>query len=298
MLVMVPWLASQDGGATVEAVCERFGLKPEDLRADLELLTMYVGIPPYTPDQFFDLSIEGDRVHARVTPALDRPLRLTPQEGLALVVAGQTLDDDPDGPLARGLAKLAGVLGIDPDQAVDVELGPADPGILAVLRRAIAEARQVRIVHYAENRDAALDRTVDPWLVANVAGSWYFVGHDRTRDARRDFRVDRILAADVLDAAASPPPADVEVSVGMTEDAPVVVVDLAPEGRWVAETYPHEGLEALEDGRLRVRLRVGGRAWLERLLLRLGPAASVVEAPDELRDAAAVAARRVLERYR
>ena len=35
---------------------------PQELRDDLELLTMYVGIPPYTPDQFFDLSVEGDRV--------------------------------------------------------------------------------------------------------------------------------------------------------------------------------------------------------------------------------------------
>lgn len=298
LLAMVPWLAAQDGRSVTE-VCKRFGLSRKQLQDDLELLTLYVGIPPFTPDQFFDLSIEGDRVFARVTPALDRPLRLTPEEGLALVVAGQTLEaDDHGGPLARGLAKIAEVLGIEPGEAVDVELGPADPATLAVLRRGVEESRQVRIHHYGEARDETLERVVDPWLVTNQAGAWYLVGHDHTRDAERSFRVDRVLDAELLDGPARPAPPSVAVSAGPGGDAPRVVLEIEAGGRWVAETYPVEGVEALGDGRLRVTLRVGGRQWLERLLLCLGPAARVVEGPTELRDAAAIAARRVLERYR
>jgi len=297
LLAMVPWLASQDG-PTVDAVCARFGLTPRELRADLELLTIYVGIPPYTPDQFFDLTIEGNRVYARVTPSLDRPLRLTPKEGLALVVAGQTLDTDDDSALGRGLAKLAKVLGIDPAEALDVELGPADPSTLAVLHEAVRTGRQVRILHYGEARDATLERVVDPWLVSNLAGTWYLVGHDDTRGAERSFRIDRILGAELLDSEARPRPAGVEVSTALGDEAPRVTLDLAPDGRWVAETYPVDEVEALDDGRIRITIGVGGRAWLERLLLRLGPASTLVEAPAELRSAGAAAARRVLERYR
>jgi proteasome accessory factor C len=303
LLAMVPWLSAQDG-PTVDEVCARFGVTPRELRDDLELLTLYVGVPPYTPDRFFDLSIEGDRVFARVTPSLDRPLRLTPEEGLALVVAGQAIDvaggaeGEADGALARGLAKVAAVLGIDPADAVDVELGPVDGSTLATLRQAVADQVQVRIVHYGEARDAALDRVVDPWLVANQGGTWYLVGHDHTRAAERSFRIDRILEVELLDAPSSPAPKGVAVSAGLGDDAPRVVLDLAPDGRWVADTYVVDDVEQRDDGTLRVTLAVGGTAWLERLLLRLGPAATVVDAPPELVDAGPKAAARVLERYR
>ena len=77
-------------------------------------------------------------------------------------------------------------------------------------------------------------------------------------------------------------------------DDPRVVLELEPAGRWVAERYPVETAEELADGRLRVSLVVSERAWLERLLLRLGPAAMVVEGDSDL---LAGAARRVLARY-
>ncbi|NKB41989.1 MAG: WYL domain-containing protein, partial [Ilumatobacter sp.] len=35
-------------------------------------------------------------------------------------------------------------------------------------------------------------RTVEPWGVLLRGGFWYLVGHDRRRDAKRTFRVDRI----------------------------------------------------------------------------------------------------------
>ena len=46
-----------------------------------------------------------------------------------------------------------------------------------------------------------------------------------------------------------------------------------------------------------MRLAVGGTAWLERLLLQLGPQAQLLEPPD-LTGLAAEAASRVLTRYR
>ena len=79
---------------------------------------------------------------------------------------------------------------------------------------------------------------------------------------------------------------------------PEVVLELDPEVHWVVDQYPHTALDHLDDGRVRVTLPVTADRWLERLLLRLGPAARVVSAPEgqgeELRAAAAA---RVLTRY-
>jgi proteasome accessory factor C len=78
---------------------------------------------------------------------------------------------------------------------------------------------------------------------------------------------------------------------------PRVTLELAPEAAWVVESYPSEETRERSDGSWRVVLAVSERAWLERLLLRLGPAARVV-APPELRAVGAEAAKRLLTRYR
>ena len=81
--------------------------------------------------------------------------------------------------------------------------------------------------------------------------------------------------------------------------APRVTLDLSPAARWVVETYPVEKMVERPDGGVEARLAVASRAWLERLLLRLGDEVQVIDADDpELATAGADAARRVLERYR
>jgi proteasome accessory factor C len=78
-------------------------------------------------------------------------------------------------------------------------------------------------------------------------------------------------------------------------DDPVIVLDLDQPARWIAEQYPNDEVVARPDGVLRVTLRSGQRAWLERLLLRAGPFARVVEGDKTIGPAAA---RRLLGRYR
>ena len=84
------------------------------------------------------------------------------------------------------------------------------------------------------------------------------------------------------------------------------MLDVDSSGGWIAEHYPVESVTPVAPGRLRVRMAVGGDAWLERLLLRLGPDAHVVEATDAsgasldtapYRALAVEAADRVLQRY-
>ena len=71
---------------------------------------------------------------------------------------------------------------------------------------------------------------------------------------------------------------------------------IAPAADWVVESYPHESATVRRDGSVDVVLAVSEPAWLERLLLVLGPHARVV-APKNARDTASRAAARVLARY-
>ena len=66
----------------------------------------------------------------------------------------------------------------------------------------------------------------------------------------------------------------------------------------MVDQYPVESTDELPDGGLRVQLAISARPWLERLLVRLGPDARVVETAPELAGAGPDAATRMLARYR
>jgi proteasome accessory factor C len=299
LLAFVPWVAAEEG-PTVDEVCRRFNLTEAELAADLELLFV-CGLYPYTPDVLIEADIADGRVWVRYADYFARPLRLTPAEGLALVAAGATLlavpGTDPDGPLARGLRKVAAALGVPADEAFDVRLAPAPADVLAVLREAAEGHRQVELDYYAFGRDEWTRRTVDPYGVFSAGGQWYLSAYCHVVDDERLFRVDRVREARLLATAFDPPDdrPDLLAVYQPRPDDPRVVLVLEPAARWVVEQYPVEEADELGDGRVRVRLVASERAWFERLLLRLGPQARVEEGDA---DAGRAAACRLLARYR
>jgi proteasome accessory factor C len=301
LLAMVPWIAAHDG-PTLAEVCERFGLTEKELVSDLEVMWL-VGLPPYTPDALIDVVQEGDRVWIHFADVFEAPQRLTPDQAVALLTAGASVlalpGTDPDGPLARGVAKLASVLGVEADQVLDVDLGLGGAEVLDVLRTAVADHRRVHIDYYSYGRDARTERDVDPYLVHAEDGSLYVLGHCHLAHGERRFRVDRIAAATLLDDRFEPPERSGPVGVFQPDDDdPRVELELDASAAWVAEAYPVEWVETEPDGRLRVRLAVAAEAWFERLLVGLGSQARVVDAPPSLVDAGQRASRRILDRYR
>jgi proteasome accessory factor C len=296
----VPWVAAHDG-PTVEEVCARFNTTEEELADDLQLLFL-CGLHPYTPDTLIDVDLAEGRVWIRYAEYFSRPLRLTPAEGLALLAAGQAVlaapGADATGPLARGLGKLAAALGVTADEAVEVALAPAPAEVMAVLSEGVAGRRKVEIDYYSFGRDQWSRRVVDPYAVFSSSGQWYLSAYCHTVDDERLFRVDRVRGANLLDDTFEPPATrpDFAVYKPRPDDARVVL-ELEPGGRWVLEQYPVEEVTQLPSGGARVRLAVSEEAWLERLLLRLGPAARVVDG-GRWADAGRTAACRLLRRYR
>ena len=300
MLLMVPWLL-EAGGSTVTELAERFGVSEDDIVRDLTLV-MCCGVPPYGAEHMITVVLDDDgSVLAWKGPFFTRPMRLTPAEGCAVRAAGRALLAVPgaeaDGPLATALAKLEAALGAA-GRSVSVEL--ETPPLLGDVRNAVASRSRLAVEYFAAWRDEVTTRVIDPYVVFSQEGRWYVAAADSLRGVVRHFRVDRFASVtptgETFDVPADAPTAPPERAFAGGPEVVEVVVVVPASARWVAEAYDPLDVEGLPDGRLRLRLAVAGERWLERLLLRVGPAA-VVESPPELTGLGASSARRLLARY-
>lgn len=304
VLAVVPWIVANPG-RKVSDVAARFGLAEDELLADLNVVFM-VGLPPYSPDALVDVQIDDEgRVTIELADFFSRPLRLTPDQAVALLASSDGLlsipGTDPAGALARALAKLEAALGIKASEALDIHLGEAESSYLDELRSAATAGEEVRIVYYSYGRDDRSERVVAPWWVFADSGSWYVQGWCHRAEGERVFRVDRIEELERLHrATAHGPPTTERAGVyNPGPEDPSVDLRLAPEAAWVADYYPVEVLDRSEDF-IEVRLIVSALPWLERLLIRLGPDAVVIGSvglPAAERIGSSAAAR-VLARYR
>ncbi|MBK5223834.1 MAG: WYL domain-containing protein [Acidimicrobiia bacterium] len=299
LLALIPWVTANSPVA-VDDVCRRFGISRSALLADLEVLP-FVGVPPYTPDTMIDVDIDDDVIEMRLAAPFDRPLRLTAPQALALIAAGHSIravpGADPGDPLQRALAKVAAAMGVDPDR-VHVDLGDVERSTLDALSTAASDRRSVEIGYFTYGRDEHSQRVVDPLRLYADRGNWYLAGWCHRSTDVRVFRLDRIDSVRMLDQTFEPRPDASTLAVFRPSDTdPRVTLDLDASARWVIEQYPCESVDELADGAVRVRMAITARPWLERLLVRLGPAASVVDADTDLATAGVDAARRILAVY-
>ena len=312
LLALVPYIQSRKEVALEQAASD-FGVSPAQIVKDLNVL-WYCGLPGLGMGDLIDVdmdALDGEGV-IRVSNVdyLGRPLRLGSTEASALIVALRALreaSDEAVRPIVdRTLGKLEAAAGDGAALAakVDVQLASHEveaERVRGVLTEALEQGRQVRMGYYVPARDEATERTVDPLRVVTASGHSYLEAYCHLAEDPRLFRLDRITDVDVLDSPVDEhrDVAPRDLDAGLFQPSPddaLVTLRLQPSARWVAEYYPTEGVEELEEGGLRVRLRAGDPGWLVRLVLRLGGAAEV-EAPAEQNSAVRRAAADALRNY-
>jgi proteasome accessory factor C len=304
LLALVPYLLGRPGIPVAEAAAD-FGVTEAQLRRDLQLLWV-CGLPGHGPGDLIDLSFEGETVTVTYDAGMSRPLRLSADEALAIVVALRTLADVPGlqerDAVERALAKIESAAGgaAEVAGAVAVRVERSDRR-LAEARRALDQGRALHLSYYVAARDETTERDVDPVQLRSVEGRWYLEAWCRRAEAMRLFRLDRIDVLLVLDEPSRPPatarPRD--LSGGVYQPAaghPLVTLRLGPAGSWVADYYPCESVRRLPDGGVLISLRVADPTWVRRLVLGFGEAAEVL-APEWLADQVRAEAREALAAY-
>jgi proteasome accessory factor C len=302
LLNLVPYLLARPGTTITEAAGD-LGVSERQLREDLELLWL-CGLPGYGPGDLIDMSFDGDRVTITYDAGIDRPLRLTPDEAMALIVAlrmlAETRGVSNQDAIARALAKIEAAAGEHAEAPVAVRL-PGNADRLEQFRGAVERQRALRIRYYSATRDETTDRVVDPMRVLVVGRYAYLEAWCRRAQAVRLFRVDRIDASTELDEPAVVParaqPTNVRDGVFQpTPDLPLITLRVSRNARWITEYYPCEEVREEPGGYWLVSLRASDLAWARRLVLGLGPDVSVI-GPPELGAAVAAEAAAALAAY-
>lgn len=312
ILLMVP-IVLKDNGVSISELCEMLDAESDDIISDLNVL-WFCGVPDYGPSDLIDKRIEGDRVYLESAEYFNRPLRLTRDEVIALLVAGRALLKaevvEEDGPVGTALEKLAELLpGCDREEIagladrIDIEIDAFPGRCWPIIEDAISRGRTLDLEYYSYSRGEVTQREVDPISLITSRGNWYLSARCRHAGDTRLFRLDRIRAISVtdnqreIDGVSEP---DLSLLAGEYKpgrrDYLVKLVFSGREGKRVAEEWPSSRFQQGEGEDLIVELKTKNLAWLSTYLLRFGDRVRI-ESPEELRVLVRDKARRLLKQY-
>ena len=291
-------------GITADRLADKLGVSERAARRYVAILRE-AGIPIE--------SVRGPYGGYRVGRGLRLPpLMFTATEALGLVMAvldGHHDAGDPTDPVGGALGKIVRAL---PEpvaaqaEAVRRSTAPApdrsaarpDPGTTSALVQACSEQRRVRL-GYRTEAGSEWVAEVDPWALVVRHGRWYLLCHSYGADARRAYRIDRVLAVDLLDETFTPP-ADLDPVAVLEEHLAVgwefdveIVIDAPLDAVAPHVPRPLGRLEPLDAATTRLVGSTSNPRWYAERLAAIPASYRIVRCP-ELRDASRLIGQRLI----
>jgi proteasome accessory factor BC len=275
-----------------QELVERFHIPRESLEEHLSLLNLvnfgggcYAVYAELRGENVFVLKeLFGDtfRSPPRLTPLEARAIRL------ALDFVGPMIAADTRSPLDNVRAKLEETFGqFDLTGTAPAGSDSAEEALLGTLNTGISEHRLVEIEYQKEGEEAPTLRVIEPFHIERELPYWYVHAFDRTRDAQRSFRLDRMRSASLTAQTFEPRPGSRPERL---RGATIARVWYAPEfARWQLE----RGARPLVDGSAIIDQKVGSVEWLAAEILAARGQGVVLE-PEDLRAHVAERARFLL----
>ncbi len=281
-----------DSSAIIPAseIVERFHIPEEELEEHLQLLNLVnFGGGCYT----VYAALEGDQVH------VDKELygdtfrhapRLTPLEArairLALEFVGPMIAADAHTPLDRVRKKLEETFGqFELSQSPAPRTGDAEADLVATLTNGIRGRHLVEIEYQKEGEQTWSKRVVEPYSLERELPNWRVHTWDRSRDAERSFRLDRMRSATITSDTFEPRAGFEPRGLRDARTAKVLYLK-GVAARWAVE----RGATLLKDGTALAEMPVGSQEWLIGEIFSQRGDAVLLE-PEELRKTVAARAR-------
>jgi proteasome accessory factor C len=263
-------------------IVERFHIPPESLEEHLQLLNLvnFGGgcYAVYTELQdsrvYVEKELFGDtfRSPPRLTPLEARAIRL------ALEFVGPMIAADAHTPLERVRRKLEETFGqFDLGQTAAPKSARAEEKLVGTLSEGMRRQRLVEIEYQKEGEETLSARLVEPYVIERQLPWWYVHTWDRTRDAQRSFRLDRMRSAKLQRETFEP-------REGFRPDrlSSAAVAARIWYAKRIARWKSEEGARLLADGAALAEKAVGSEEWLVGEILADRGEAVLLE-PENLR---------------
>ncbi len=202
LLNLLPYLKRHEG-ETLGHICDDLGLQPLELLEDLRRLSA-TSYGWYSEGDLVDVYIEQDRLKVHTGGFLEKTVRFTPLEMLAIrfgveylraLGLGHLLPD-----LDKALTRLERELGSAAGQGLErmrqavcyIPASDQHEELLGELLKAIGGRQGLRIYYFSVRSDRYSPRSVNPLSISFRQGAHYLLAYDLDNSAVRTFRVDRI----------------------------------------------------------------------------------------------------------
>ncbi|MER7844360.1 YafY family protein [Kitasatospora sp. NPDC096077] len=282
-----------------EELADRLGVSVRTLRRDVDRLRE-LGYPVEA-----QRGVDGG--YQLAAGAALPPLVIDDEEAVALAVGLQAAAESPvEGVAEASVRVLAKVVQVMPARlrrrvealravTVPVDWGTSagsgvDPDALTAVALACRDDERLRFSYTAASAHRT-ERYVEPHRLVCLERRWYLVAYDLDRGDWRTFRLDRLSAAQGTGTRFAPrtlPAADAAEYVraglsGMPRPNRVEALVDAPAGRVRAQVGRWGDVEAVDEGRCRLRMTADSLDWPAMALGSLGAEFRVVH-PPELRE--------------
>jgi predicted DNA-binding transcriptional regulator YafY len=311
---LIQRLARSRAGARLDDLADELGCVRRTVYRDLDAL-MYAGFPVISEKRdgqayyrFLDSFRLGD-----VPFTSDEILALAFGEDLLRSLEGTVFHDS----IRSALAKIRAGLGPELSAYLErlAESFRVLPGphkryaefrdTIRVLNDAVLSRHTLRMRYRTASTGEEHTRELDPYRVWYRQGGLYVIGHDHKSGEIRTFAIDRIRELRPTEGRFEVPASfDFEryadSAFGVMFEA-ATAVRIRFDKRWRTHVEEHswhrsQKLEALPDGRIELRMEVGGTAELMNWVLSFGAGAEVLE-PVSLRRAVAAELEAAAARY-
>lgn len=300
ILKLIPFL-QRNSGISVEDAANLFSITEEQLISDLNLIWL-CGLPGYSHLELIDVSYDSGIVSIQNADTLSRPMRITFDEGAALLLAIENLAiiaPESDAKILLGLRKkISDLLALAIDHP-ESEISTNPPVLPEIIRLLESGDVLIDIDYYSATLDDVVVRTIRPVELMSMNGFSYLTGYSLEDDRYMHLRVDRIRKV-APSASTTGQPTPNSAMKGARKGSQISLqVELVAEASayWLLQKWRLDSLVPDEKWMsFHGAIPVYDQRWLVRLAMSAGGSIAV-NAPLEVRTAVAQAAERTRQRY-